>query len=186
MLRPYNSLVEIMDKIKYICIIMAFTRFHYDPCRTMKFQQQATGPGRYIFATPGNGCDPCYMEDPAVRLQKWGGNLRKVPLGHPIDINSDLLGITRPLTKDCISKEFPKKGVVRSRKVAYKTCKPFTDQQSRVTHPAWMYRDLEQVDWWPMILNPQENVCKPFNNNLNTRLLEKDYWKPCVPNPALR
>lgn len=165
---------------------MAFTRFHYDPCRTMKFQQQATGPGRYIFATPGNGCDPCYMEDPAVRLQKWGGNLRKVPLGHPIDINSDLLGITRPLTKDCISKEFPKKGVVRSRKVAYKTCKPFTDQQSRVTHPAWMYRDLEQVDWWPMILNPQENVCKPFHNNLNTRLLEKDYWKPCVPNPALR
>ena len=58
--------------------------------------------------------------------------------------------------------------------------------QSRATHPVWEYRDLEQVDWWPMILNPQENVCKPFHNNLNTRLLEKDYWKPCVPNPGLR
>ena len=165
---------------------MAFTRFNYDPCRTMKLQQQATGPGRYVFETPGNGCAPCFMEDPSIRLQKWGANLRKVPLGHPIDINSDLLGITRLLTKDCPSKEFPQKGVVRSRKVVFNNCCPFTNDQSRVTHPAWMYRDLEQVDWWPMILNPQENVCKPFHNNLNTRLLEKDYWKPCVPNPSLR
>ena len=114
---------------------MAFTRWNYGPCRTKKLLQQATGPGRYVFETPGNGCAPCYMEDPEVRLQKWGANLRKVPNGHPIDINSDLLGITRLLTKDCINKEFPNKGVIRSYKRNYSTCKPYT-QQSRVTHPA--------------------------------------------------
>lgn len=50
---------------------MAFTRFNYDPCRTMKSLQEATGPGRYIFNTPGPGCMPCYFEDPQVRLQGW-------------------------------------------------------------------------------------------------------------------
>ena len=114
---------------------MSFTRFNYDPCRTMKLQQQATGPGRYIFNTPGNGCAPCYMEDPAIRLQKWGANLRKVPLGHPIDINSDLLGITRLLTKDCIANEFPKKGVIRSRQAIFNTCKPFTHLQITCNTP---------------------------------------------------
>ena len=103
----------------------------------------------------------------------------------PIDINSDLLGITRPLTKDCIEKEYPVKGVVKSIKNTYPECKPFTDQ-TRVTHPAFMYRDLEQVDWWPLILNPQENVCLDFQNNLNTRLLEKDYHVTRVPCPLLR
>ena len=80
------------------------------------------------------------------------------------------------------SKEFPDKGVVMSRKVKYSSCKPFV-LQSRVTNPPWMYRDLEQVDWWPLILNPQENVCMDFQNNLDTRLLEKDYHvtqRPCT------
>ena len=164
---------------------MAATRWNYGPCRTKKNLQQATDPGRYWLNTPGNGCAPCFMVDPEIRLQKWGANLRKVPGGHPIDINSDLLGITRPLTKDCIQKEFPKKGVVMSRRVKYSNCEPFV-HQSRVTHPAWMYRDLEQVDWWPLILNPQENVCMSFQNNLNTRLLEKDYYVAKVPCPILR
>jgi len=164
---------------------MACTRWNYGPCRTKKNLQQATDPGRYWINTPGNGCAPCFMEDPEIRLQKWGANLRKVPGGHPIDINSDLLGLTRPLTKDCIDKEFPDKGVVMSRKVKYSSCKPFV-LQSRVTNPPWMYRDLEQVDWWPLILNPQENVCMRFHNNLNTRLLEKDYYVTKVPCPILR
>ena len=49
-----------------------------------------------------------------------------------------------------------------------------------------MYRDLEQVDWWPLILNPQENVCMSFQNNLDTRLLEKDYHVTQRPCPLFR
>ena len=77
---------------------MAFTRFNYDPCRTMKLQQQATGPGRYVFETPGNGCAPCFMEDPSIRLQKWGANLHT----NSINLESDLLGLSRNLNQDCI------------------------------------------------------------------------------------
>jgi hypothetical protein len=42
--------------------------------------------------------------------------------------------------------------------------------------PAWTARDLEQVDWYFLPLNPQENTCFPFENNLSTRILEKDYY----------
>ena len=44
--------------------------------------------------------------------------------------------------------------------------------------PAWTARDLEQVDWYYPPLNPQENTCMSFTNNLNTRILEKDYFTP--------
>jgi len=162
---------------------MAFTRFNYDKCRTAKFLQETTGPGRYMLNTPGIGCKPCYTSDPQVRLQKWGGNLRYVPGGHPIDIDSDLIGLTRKLTHDCTNDGFPKKGVVISEKVNYVDCKtPITDQ-SRVTHPVWLYRDLEQTRWYPLFLDPQENTCKQFENNLNTRILEKDNFIPKIPCP---
>jgi len=160
---------------------MSFTRFNYDPCRTRKLLQESTGPGRYMLNKPGNGCKPCFFQDPQIRQQGWGANLRQVPGGAPIDIDSDLLGLTRRLTKDCAAAEFPFSGVVRSVKVNYPTCTAPTTRQSRVTNPPWMYRDLEQTRWYPLFLNPQENVCKPFHNNISTRLLERDYYVPTIP-----
>jgi hypothetical protein len=50
-----------------------------------------------------------------------------------------------------------------------------------VTNPAWWYRDLEQNHNYILPLNPQENTCIPFQNNLNTRILEKDYFVAKVP-----
>ena len=85
---------------------MAFTRFNYDPCRTAKLLQESTGPGRYMLNVPGPGCKPCFFEDPEIRLQKWGANLRYVPGGTPIDIDSDLIGITRKNTNDCIISKY--------------------------------------------------------------------------------
>ena len=62
------------------------------------------------------------------------------------------------------------------------TCEINTDE-TRTTHPAWMYKDLEQSRRFPLLLDPQENVCKMFENNLNTRLLEKDNHKAKIPCP---
>ena len=162
---------------------MAFTRFNYDKCRTAKLLQESTGPGRYMLDVPGWGSKPCFFDDPHIRMQQWGANLRKVPHGAPIDIDSDLIGITRPLSKDCSGKEFPNSGLVRSKRVTYPVCKnPITDE-SRATHPAWMYRDLTQDHRYILFLNPQENTCMTFQNNLNTRLLERDHFvaqAPCL------
>jgi hypothetical protein len=160
---------------------MAFTRFNYDYQRTAKLLQESTGPGRYILNKPGNGPAPCYFEDPHIRLQEWGANLQHVKNGGgPVDIASDLDGRTRRLTKYCTAKEYPNKGVVKTEANKYSTCKAYTDE-TRASHPAWMYRDLEQTRWEYPLLNPQENVCKSFHNNISTRILEKDNYVPTLP-----
>ena len=155
---------------------MAFTRFHDDPCRINKQLQESTGPGRYMLNVPGNGNKPLYMEDPHVRMQKWGGNL----MTNPVNVESDLIGLTRNINRDEIKCNNYKDHAVQTSTVQYKSVNSTTDQ-SRVTHPAWTFRDLEQVNWSILPLNPQENTCFPFQNNLNTRILEKDRFVAKMP-----
>lgn len=160
---------------------MAATRFNYDECRTKKQLQQSTDPGRWILNVPGNGDNPSYMADPHIRIQKWGGNLRT----NTINLESDLLGVNRMASRDCLGKDNYKNFNVPNQAISYPTCDNLTTSQSRATNPAWWYRDLEQVDWYYLPLNPQENTCLPFQNNLSTRILEKDYFTPkrdCVIN----
>jgi hypothetical protein len=153
---------------------MAFTRFKYDDCRTKKSLQQATDPGKWILNVPGNGDKPCYMEDPQIIPQKWGGNLRT----NTINLESDLRGVNRQLNRDCLGKYEYQRYDVPNQAIQYPTCSTLTTEQSRATNPAWWYRDLAQTDWEYPPLNPQANVCIPFQNNLSTRILEKDYFTP--------
>jgi hypothetical protein len=159
---------------------MAFTRFNYDKCRTQKKLQQSTGPGRYILNVPGNGDKPAVFNDPQLRMQKWGGNLKGVYNGHPIDIDSDLKNVGRKLSKFCNNDKFPEKKV-KTFDIHYPENNISLTDQSRMTHPSWLYRDLEQNHMYPLLLDPQENVCKHFHNNLNTRLLERDSYVPEYP-----
>tara|TARA_B100001175_G_C19380844_1_gene576502 strand:+ start:408 stop:914 length:507 start_codon:yes stop_codon:yes gene_type:complete len=160
---------------------MAFTRFNYEKCRVQKSLQQATGPGRYMLNVPGNAGDkPEVFNDPQLRMQKWGGNLMGVYNGHPIDIDSDLKNVGRKLSKYCKEKKYPN-DKVSTYKNTYKSNNTSLTDQSRTTHPAWLYRDLEQNHMYPLLLDPQENVCKTFHNNLNTRLIERDSFKPTYP-----
>ena len=145
---------------------MAFTRFKYDKCRVEKQLQEATGPGRYMVDVPGNGTKPCFMEDPYVRMQKWGANLRT----NTINLESSLMGIGQPLTRDCVDSVVP---LPKNNAIEYPSCTPFTEQP-RATMPAWTARDLEQNNFQILPLDPQENTCMPFHNNINTRLIEWD------------
>ena len=153
---------------------MASTRIYFDPCRTMKRLQQETDQGRWILNVPGNGLNPCYIEDPHIRIQKWGANLRT----NIVNLESDLLGVNRQISRDCLGKDNYKKYNVINEPIQYPTCKTLSTEESRTIAPAWWYRDLEQVDWYYPPINPQENTCMPFLNNVNTRILEKDYFTP--------
>jgi hypothetical protein len=155
---------------------MAFTRFHDDPCRITKQNQEMTGFGRYMLNVPGNGDKPCYMEDPYIRMQKWGGNL----MTNVVNVESDLFGMTRSAGRDYLKQNNFEVKAVKTERVSYPTCSAMTDQ-SRATHPAWMARDLEQVNWCFLPLDPQENTCIPFQNNLSSRILERDYYLAQAP-----
>ena len=161
---------------------MAFTNIKYDPCRIAKDLQLSTETGRYQIAVPGPGNNVGFSEDPFIRLQKYGANLRT----NTINLESDLMGLSRSLNRDCQDLNQYHNNETRSSKINYPSTQPFTEQ-SRATHPAWLYKDLEQTNWAILPLNPQENVCLPFHNNLSTRILEKDYYVPnypCVENDA--
>jgi len=160
---------------------MACTRFFYDDCRTKKQLQQSTDPGRWILNVPGNGANPCYIEDPQIIIQKWGANLRT----NTINLESELKGVNKPLSRDCLGKDNYKSYNVQNQAIEYPVCNNTFTEESRATNPAWWYRDLEQVDWGYPPINPQINTCLPFQNNLSTRILVRDDFTPkreCVLN----
>lgn len=159
---------------------MAFTRFHDDPGRIMKKNQQTTDQARWVLDVPGNGDKPYFMNDPQIISQKWGGNLWT----NSIDVQSSLLGIDRKLTRDCLGESINSLSKVNSQPIQYPSTNLLTTEQSRVTNPAFLYRDLEQANWYYLPLDPQENIFLPFTNYVSTRVLEKDYFKreyDCIP-----
>lgn len=160
---------------------MACTRFNYDDARTHKALQQSTDVGRWILNVPGNGDNMPYMLDPHIIPQKWAGNL----MTNTINLESDLMGVNRRSNRDCLGKDNYEKYNVSTSAVQYPTSSALTTDQSRTTNPAWWYRDVEQSNWDYTFLNHQANVCLSFQNNVSTRIVEKDTFTPkrvCVLN----
>ena len=145
---------------------MSFTRFHYDDERTKKNLQQATGASRYILNTPGPGNNVGFMKDPFIRLQKWGGNLRKNNNG-PIEIHSYLTGLKKN---------------IKNKKYYFSEDNKTITNQSRTTNPAWLYKDLEQNHRYFLLNDPQKHAEINFKHNVNTRLVERDNFIPTLPN----
>ena len=147
---------------------MAFTRFHDDPYRIRKQVQESSFAGRYNLDVPGPGINLAFFEDPQFRLQRWGANLQT----NTVTLESDLRGLTRKLGRDYDSSEYTKH-TVPSDTLLYPTQQPIVEE-SRATHPAWTFRDLEHPRWEEPWMNPQENVEKMFHCDIQTRILEKD------------
>lgn len=158
---------------------MAFTRFSYDSDRIKKQLQQSTDPGRFVLNVPGPGASVEFIEDPHIRLTKWAGNMHT----NTVNLESDLRGLTRNLNRDHINKNNYDTRSVVTTATQHPVCGKSHTAQSRATHPAWNYRDLEQVNWSILPMDPQEHVCMTFQNNLTTRTLEKDHYRrkqPCI------
>ena len=149
---------------------MAFTRFNDDICGIEKQLQQSTDPGRYILNVPGNGINMSFVEDPYIRLEKWGANR----MTNITNVESDLRGLSRSTNRDYINKNNYKKNATSSNAIKYPVNKDDITLQPRATNPAWTARDLEQANWQILHFDPQENIFLPFNNNISTRIIEKE------------
>ena len=104
--------------------IMAFTRFKYDESRTTKQLQQSTDPGRWVMNVPGNGDKPHFIEDPHIRIQAWGANLRT----NIVDLEGELRGSNRRLGKDCLGKDNYQQFQVNTEPIQYPTTKALTTE----------------------------------------------------------
>jgi hypothetical protein len=153
---------------------MSFTRFHDDPYRIQKQISESSYAGRYALNVPGPGDRLPFIEDPQIRLQNWGANTRT----NTIQIENDLYGLTRKINRDSVDYITAS---VSSSQVSYPDEPNVIVQESRATHPAWMYRNPEIARWEEPFLNPLANTEKKFYDNIQTRILEKDYFVPTIP-----
>lgn len=153
---------------------MSFTRFRDDKDRIKKQLEEWTFVGRYQLDAPGPGINLPFQEDAQIRLQKWGANLRT----NAINIESDLIGLSRPLQRDPIENN-NNNNVINTPSINYPVAQPFIEE-SRASHPAWTYRDAVSPRWEYPLINPQANLEKRFHDNIQTRILEKDYYVPKV------
>jgi len=166
---------------------MAFTRFYDDPCRIQKYLEESTNIGNYNINVPGNGTNPLYFSDPYVKPQKWGANLSN----NKTDLESDLFSLHRKLNRDSI-KENNYADYLSVNNIYYKNIYQENEDeitsQSRATHPSWVYREINNFNMKNdnlcvpnnfnyLHLDPQENICIPFHNNISSRIVEKDYFQ---------
>jgi hypothetical protein len=159
---------------------MAFTRFHDDPDRIYKQVQEATYTGMYQLNTPGPGLNLPFSEEAQLRLQRWGANFDYKMISQ----ENDLRGQTRHLNKDYIDVNDYKKYEKLPSIPNYSTETPYVEE-SRASHPAWMYKDLEQPRWETPFLNPQNNLERPFLYDIQTRILEKNNHVPQIPDLSI-
>jgi len=125
---------------------------------------------------PGIGLNMPFQEDPQIRAQKWGANLTT----NTLNLESDLRGLTRIYTRDNIEANDYKANAVKTHPFMYKSAQP-TVLESRASHPAWTYKDLEQTRWETPFLNPQVNAENKIQSGLQTRILEKDNFVAKIP-----
>ena len=166
---------------------MAFTRFYDDPCRIQKYLEESTSIGNYNMNVPGNGTSPLYFNDPYVKIQKWGGNLSS----NKTDLESELFILHRKLNRDSIKEnnyvDYLNNNAIYNKCSANNVDNEVTGQ-SRASHPAWVYREINNFNkrdsnyYVPnnfnyLHLDPQENICIPFHNNISSRIVQKDYFE---------
>lgn len=159
---------------------MAFTRFHDDPCRIQKYLEESSNIGKYILNKPGNGDNPEFIDDPYIKIQNWGANLSN----NQSLLESDLFGLTRKLNRDNLEENKYQMYVSKNNlynKNSYPINKDEITSQSRATHPAWSYREADTINlpnnFNYLHLDPQEKTDIPFNNNISTRIIQKDYYR---------
>jgi hypothetical protein len=148
---------------------MAQASIRSDEARIEKELEMSTYEGRYMLNVGGPGLDVPYFEDPQIRLQKNGANLRSNTIG----VENDLMCRNRRISRDYINDTY-KSMSAKSEPVQYKNKNSFV-LESRASHPAWSYRgiDVEYTRFENPWLNPQANLEKDFNDNIQTRLQEK-------------
>ncbi len=147
------------------------TRFHDDPFRIKKQTEMSSFQCSYFLDTPGPGVNLPFCSDPFIRAQTWGANLQT----NTVNLESDFRGLTRKLNRDDVNKNEYISHKASSNKVEYGTVDPFVEQ-TRATHPAWTYRSFDSNRWEQPIHKPQIFLEKQFHDNIQTRILEKDYF----------
>lgn len=178
---------------------MSFTKLSYDKGAYTSNLNQSVGPGVYRLGEPTISCEQCYPYPPSIRLQHQGDSISNKNL--LVDVDSELLGITRKLSQDpstryqpecngnlCSSGEPCGQGVSGNCKrdnnlKHWKDCF-LPAEDTRLSNPSCNLRGTGWNRWEWLCINPQERVEMPFDHNIQNRIVVKDNHRPCIPTPV--
>lgn len=144
--------------------------FYDEPVCIQKRLQESMDSAQYHLNVPGPGHQLPFLQDPHIRLQGWSANL----MMDTVNLESDLLGLTQSGRNGDIEEYY--KHRVPQQPVSYPVKKPFVEE-TRTIAPAWIYRetDVSNRSWSFPLLNPLRNLETPFLQNVETRIVAKDY-----------
>lgn len=189
---------------------MSFNRLNYDNCSYEQTLLESEGPGAYKLMTPANVNKPCLAADPYIRAQYMGS--KHHPGSSLIDVDSELMNITRPAS-DCPSRKYiPRNGqtgmcsapnsnnmtttdtipplnhegftsgTTTSQHMNFTNC--FTPTEStRLSNPPCTLRGTGWNRWEWLCKNPQDRVEVPFDHMIDSVLMAKDNHRPLLPKP---
>lgn len=159
-----------------------FTRLDNDACTYRTNLRQSIGPGDYAlsaFAAPN--CGTCITGDPWRQAGEAGARCSSRSL---VDVDSELIGITRPAT-NCPSGKFQATSpAFCSNLMQYRDCgETVRTEDTRLSNPPCTLRGTGYNRWEWLCQDPQERVEVPFDFLINSQLIAKDCHRPCVPRP---
>lgn len=179
---------------------MSFNRPSYDTCAYKQTLAESVGPGEYYLNTPSIGCNPCFPNDPHIRLQRTGVS---VSSSTPwVDVDTSMLGIDRKYSRCPEKKYLPTCNANQScgANSGIGPNKPNTDvpvdynlihfadcftpvEDTRLSNPPATLRETGWNRWEWLPNNPQEKILVPFDYQVNTKIVAKDNHRPCIPRP---
>lgn len=131
----------------------------------------SSGISNYMLNDIRVNTESVFPNDPSIKYQNSG--LYKNKSGDFIDVNSEILNITRPLTDNAEGKWMGGKLIDD---VELKESK-FSSRYSRLDEPAFELRGQTKNRWIELPIDPQENAIEPFQRlGTNTHLANVDLY----------
>lgn len=159
---------------------MSWSRARYDDCTYKHRLAETISPGEYMTQTPFN-CDNCAYYAPGVALDGKGVAVCDKEL---IDVDSELLGITRRASQCPADKYLPKKDPFCKQNVsALKECTDLVPEPTLVSNPKCTNKETTINRWEWLCQDPQKNALTPFDYLVNNRLVVKDNHRPHIERP---
>lgn len=165
---------------------MAHNRPNNDVQQYKQTILETTGPLRYIFDNPKTD-RALLTADP--RVSRQGFQVSTCDGTALVDVDSDLLGITRRYGRCDSAKYTPARdGAAQKCKLkstkTYSTPSALDAEDCRLQNPPCTLRGtgINRFEW--LCTDPQDTALEPFNGPVNYRMVAKDNHRPLIEDPV--
>jgi hypothetical protein len=165
---------------------MSWSRLRFDDCAYLHRVAETVGPGEYMTQTP-RICNECSHYTAGVFLDRQAGSIRRGDETQLTDINSELLGITRP-SSECPTKKYlgPSETNVPSKQPILRECSHPNDlspEPTLISNPKCTNKETTINRWEWLCKDPQSDALARFDHNISNRIIVKDNHRPCIEKP---